>query len=185
MRQIMMILLLGLSVTAHAQIYKYTDASGKVVFSNQPPSHGQVETVELPPTNTIETISPEQKADATREALSPDNAPAYSTLKLDLSEQQAIRANSGDFTVNVISQPPLLPGHQLQAIVDGQPHGVPVMEAQLQFNNLDRGEHSLSVQVLSGDQLVQSSDPVSITVQRVNLGSPARPKPQPPKPPVN
>jgi hypothetical protein len=37
---------------------------------------------------------------------------------------------------------------------------------------LDRGEHSLAVQVLQGAQLIQQSQTITLTVQRVHVGKP-------------
>jgi hypothetical protein len=52
--------------------------------------------------------------------------------------------------------------------------------------NVDRGEHSLAVDVLAGTKVVQSSSPISFTIQRVNTSSPAlRPPPAPTPRPSN
>jgi len=37
---------------------------------------------------------------------------------------------------------------------------------------LDRGEHSLSVQVLENQRSIQQSETVNLTVQRVHVGRP-------------
>jgi hypothetical protein len=38
----------------------------------------------------------------------------------------------------------------------------------LQLVNVDRGEHSLAVQVISGEDVIQQSPSVTFTVQRVH-----------------
>ncbi|HCA63133.1 MAG TPA: DUF4124 domain-containing protein, partial [Pseudomonas sp.] len=48
---------------------------------------------------------------------------------------------------------------------------------------VERGDHRLHVEVLSGERIIQRSEPVLFTVQRVNTSSPAL-RPPPPKPPV-
>ena len=67
---------------------------------------------------------------------------------------------------------------------NGKPYGQASSSTRLSLTNIDRGEHSLAVEVLSGEQSIQQSSPVTFTVQRVNTQSPAlKPKPQPkPKP---
>ena len=50
------------------------------------------------------------------------------------------------------------------------------------MSEIDRGEHTLAVEVLSGQRQVQQSESVTFTVQRISLNSPARAKPTPPKP---
>ena len=54
MRRMLTCLLLILALPASAQIYKYTDANGNTVFTNQPPDGQNAEAVELPATNTVE-----------------------------------------------------------------------------------------------------------------------------------
>ena len=52
MRRTLACLLLILALPVSAQIYKYTDANGNTVFTNQLPEGQAAETVELPPTTT-------------------------------------------------------------------------------------------------------------------------------------
>ena len=44
------------------------------------------------------------------------------------------------------------------------------------ITNADRGEHSLAVEVVNGNQPIQQSPTVTFTVQRVNTSSPAFPR---------
>ncbi|MCY1533387.1 hypothetical protein D9M68_687110 [compost metagenome] len=111
-------------------------------------------------------------------------AAPYSTLRLtDLPSDEALRANNGTFSVNVQVAPRLASSHRLRLLLDGQPYGQASNVPRLQLTNIDRGEHSLAVEVLSGDQSIQQSATVTFTVQRVNTSSPAlRPPPPTPKP---
>ena len=96
----------------------------------------------------------------------------------------AAYTTSLSFSVGVQIQPKLSPGHRLRLLLDGKPYGQASSSTRLSLTNIDRGEHSLAVEVLSGEQSIQQSSPVTFTVQRVNTQSPAlKPKPQPkPKP---
>ena len=158
-----------LTLPAVGQIYKYTDAEGNTAYSNQPPQGVPAQTVELPPLNSIER----------QPAASPDTPPApaqrneprnaYEMLELtDIPSEEALRANNGTFTVGVRTQPRLQSPHLFRLLVDGQPYGQPTNVPRLQVVNIDRGEHSLAVQVIDGDNLVQQSDTVTFTVQRVH-----------------
>jgi hypothetical protein len=181
MRPLLVCLLLALALPASAQIYKYTDANGNTVFTNQPPDGTPAESVELPPTNTVEmqtpslppaTPSSEQKSKA-----------LYSVLRLTgIPDDAAMRANNGTFSVGVDIQPRLQAGHQLRLILDGQPYGQASNVPRLQLTNIDRGEHSLAVAVVAGDTIIQQSMTETFTVQRISLNSPARPPVTPPKP---
>lgn len=180
MRLLTACLLCTLALPAAAQIYKYTDSNGNTVFTNQPPEGQAAESVELPPTNTLEaqkpvvTEQPEQPA---------SNQPPYRELNLtDIPSDEAQRANNGTFSVGVNVSPRLQPGHRFRLLLDGQPYGQASNVPRLQLNNVERGEHSLAVEVLSGERQVQQSPTVTFTVQRISVNSPARAQPAPPKP---
>jgi hypothetical protein len=180
MRPILAGLLLVLALPAAAQIYKYTDANGNTVFTNQPPEGTASEKVELPPTNAIQVQPPSAPvSDSTGTELQA----VYQVLELtDIPDEEALRANNGTFSVSVRLEPRLQPGHSLRLRLDGQPYGQAVNVPRLQLVNVDRGDHSLAVDVLSGTRLVQSSAPITFTVQRVNTSSPALRPPPPPTP---
>ena len=183
MRLIVTSLLFSLTLPVSAQIYQYKDANGNTVYTNQPPQGQDAEQVQLSPTNSVEMSTPK-----TSESSVPTEQASglhYSTLTLtDLPSDEALRANNGSFSVGVQIQPKLSPGHRLRLLLDGKPYGQASSSNRLSLTNIDRGEHSLAVEVLSGEQSIQQSSPVTFTVQRVNTQSPAlKPKPQPkPKP---
>lgn len=180
MRLLTACLLCTLALPAAAQIYKYTDSNGNTVFTNQPPEGQSAESVELPPTNTVEAQEP-----VVTEQAPPANSdlPPYGTLQLtDLPDEAALRANNGTFTVGVQIEPRLMPGHRFRLLLDGQPYGQASNVPRLQLTNVDRGEHSLAVEVLNGERQVQQSPTVVFTVQRISLNSPARQNAAPPKP---
>jgi hypothetical protein len=173
------LLLLSLSLNASAQIFSYIDENGNRVFTNNPPPGSGASPVTLQPTNTV-------RAPAAQETESSPSGnqtatPAYSQLQITgLPDNEAMRSNNGTFTVQVAMQPPLRPGHSLQLLLDGTAHGTPTNVPLLQLVEIDRGDHSIAVQVLAGDQVIQQSAPVSFTVQRVHTSSPAqRPRPTP------
>ncbi|HLD64523.1 MAG TPA: DUF4124 domain-containing protein [Pseudomonas sp.] len=182
MRLTLTCLLLALTLPASAAIYKYTDATGNTVYTNQPPEGIPTETVELPPTNSVKIQAPAVPASGIDPGVT---SASYGQLQLgDLPTEEALRANNGTFGVSVNIAPALRPGHQLRLLLDGQPYGQASNGTRLQLNNIDRGEHSLAVEVLSGGQSIQQSAAVTFTVQRVDTRSPALrpPSPPPPKP---
>ncbi|MBX8605231.1 DUF4124 domain-containing protein [Pseudomonas cichorii] len=176
MRQSLICLFLLISLPAAAQIYKYTDANGNTAFSNQPPNGIKTEVVELPPLNSVETrvpATPAMNTAAPPTSTQTHPRDAYSTLELtDLPTDEALRANDGTFTVSVKIQPRLRPGHQLQLLVDGNPYGTPTNIPRLQVVNIDRGEHSFAVVVLDSQRVVQQSQTITLTVQRVHVNRP-------------
>jgi hypothetical protein len=181
MRPLLICLLLGLALPASAQIYKYTDAKGNTVFTDQPPEGQAAESVQLPETNSVNMQVPSlPPTDNTDDE--PPVAP-YSLLQVTgLPSDEAMRANNGTFSVSIQIEPRLAAGHRLRLLLDGQPYGQASNVPMLQLTNVDRGEHSLAVEVLSGEQSIQQSEPVNFTVQRVNTSSPALRPPPPPSP---
>jgi hypothetical protein len=85
-----------------------------------------------------------------------------------LPTEEALRANNGTFTVSVLINPRLKGPHRLRLLLDNQPYGQPSNVPILQLVNIDRGEHSLAVQVIDGQNIVQQSPTVTFTVQRVH-----------------
>jgi hypothetical protein len=174
MRQSLILLLLLFALPAVAQIYKYTDANGNTAYSSQPPNGTKAETVNLPPLKSVNTVAPMAQPPAGRnESTSAESSAAYQTLQLtDLPDDEALRANNGTFTVGVKIDPRLQSGHRLQLLLDGAPYGQPTNVPRIQLTELDRGEHSLAVQVLQNDRPIQTSETVTLTVQRVHVGRP-------------
>ncbi|WP_460123078.1 DUF4124 domain-containing protein [Pseudomonas sp. H3_G09] len=161
-------ILLLIALPAAAQIYKYTDANGNTAYSNQPPDGVQAQPVELPPLNRVEPQAPSAPQAPTAEQPQPPRN-VYDILELaGLPTDEALRANNGTFTVNVLIKPRLQPPHQLRLLLDDQPYGQPSNVPVLQLINVDRGEHRLAVQVIDGQTVIQQSQPAVFTVQRVH-----------------
>lgn len=184
MRPLLICLLLSLALPASAQIYKYTDANGNTVFTDQPPEGQATQDVQLPATNSVSMPVPTSSAPTTSTADTADNGAPYSTLQLTgIPDDEALRSNNGTFSIGVDIQPRLANNHRLRLLLDGKPHGQPSNVPRLQVSNADRGEHSVAVEVLNGEQSIQQSATTTFTVQRVNTSSPAlRPPPPTPKP---
>ncbi|MEX6503894.1 DUF4124 domain-containing protein [Pseudomonas zhanjiangensis] len=175
MRRLLSCLLLCLALPAGAQIYKYTDANGNTVFTNQPPQGVPTENIELAPTNSVQMQAPSTPPQPSTNS---EQATPYRTLQLSgVPEDGAVRANAGDFSVAVQLDPPLSPSHRLRLLLDGQPYDQPSTSTLRQLENIARGEHSLAVEVLSGGKSVQQSEAITFTVQRISLNSPARSAP--------
>ena len=164
----LLFLLLVIALPAVAQIYNYTDANGQTVYSDHSPDGVDAQPVELPPLNRVESQTP-----STPPAVETDNRQpernVYEVLELaGLPTEEALRANNGTFTVNVLIKPRLQAPHQLRLVLDDAPYGQPSNVPILQLVNVDRGEHHLAVQVIDGEAIIQQSPAVVFTVQRVH-----------------
>ena len=179
MRLVTVLMLLVAALPASAQIYQYTDEKGNRVFTDQPPFGVEATSVNLPPINAApkEPSADNFNATDSTESSNTNTAAApYSQLELSgLPVDQAIRANNGNFSVQVAITPQLSPNHRLQLLIDGQPYGSAGSSTHLHVENIDRGEHRIAVQVVAGNKVLQSSPEQVIAVQRVHLGNPAKP----------
>ncbi|PTU74234.1 DUF4124 domain-containing protein [Pseudomonas mangrovi] len=182
MPRVLAFLLLALALPVSAQIYKYTDANGNAVFTNQPPSGVQSEEVKIQQPNTVK-VAPSKPLDSDSGSTDEQTQDAYERLELtNIPDDEALRANNGTFSVEVAIEPKLMDNHSLRLLLDGEPYGKPTTSTSLELVNIDRGEHSLAVEVLNANgESLQQSAATTITVQRVNVNtSPAlRPKPTP------
>lgn len=183
MRLILACLLFALALPASAEIYKYTDANGNTVFTNQPPQGTNAQEVNLPPVNTLQAPTSQTQPGNGGQGAGGANEQVYRVLEIaNLPSEEALRANNGDFTVMANLEPPLRIGDSLQLLVDGAPYGSLVSNPEFPVSNLDRGDHSLAVQAFSGDRRIQQSPTVTVTVQRTSVNNPTRVTPPKPTP---
>jgi len=170
------ILTLGCCLIANqalAEVYRYVDAHGNTVFTDSPPEQVDAKRVELPAINSLP--APSSNASSGNAPTSePVDADTYNQFSIHLPSEEAIRSNNGDFTIDVRLEPKLGAQHSLQLIVDGQAYGEPSNGSQVKVHNLDRGEHSIAVQILSGDKVVQQSSAQTIYIQRTHVNAPPR-----------
>lgn len=155
------------------EVYQYIDEHGNPVFTDKPPLHVDAEEVRLPATNSTSMPVPKQISPADNQPLAA--APPYQQLTITrLPVDEAIRANNGDVLFQVHMRPNLGSSHRLQLLVDGQPHGPAIRSIRLPAHNLDRGEHSVAVQVIANGQVIQQSSSYPISIQRTHINAPTR-----------
>lgn len=176
-------LLVSLAGYANAQIYTWTDAEGNTIYSDQP--HPDSRQVELPPTNTLETRVPEmpeqQQSAQGQNDRQGQPSDGYATLEIaSPSDDEAVRANDGNVTLQINTQPPLSPGHILRASVDGEMRQEAVAgngqsTQRLTLSELDRGSHNIVAIVTNtrGEE-VDRSQGITVHVQRTSVLQPGR-----------
>lgn len=170
MRCILSIALLIAALPVSAQMYQYTDANGRRVYTDKPPKGVSASNIELSAINSV----PSTVRQPSSTALKIDSASKHSTIysQLQISRpltDQAIRANDGSFTVQVEITPNLDKQHRLQLVIDGKVYGEASRSNTLLVKNLDRGEHRLVVQVLANEQVLQRSAEHTIYLQRMHI----------------
>lgn len=180
------LLLLLFILPAQAEIYRWVDDNGNVVFSDEP--HPQAEKVDLPPSTTYTPVEDEESSEILK--LSPEEAtgeeaveeqdavPDYQLRIIAPANDESIWVNNGDVTVSMIVEPQLNAerGDRILLQLDGVAVGEPQASTTYQFNNLSRGTHSLTAQVVdSSGTTLTSSDTVTFHLHRASiLNNPAQ-----------
>jgi len=166
------ILLTGGSVGT-AQIYKYRDEQGNVVFSDRKPSTNEankdVEEVTLKATNTTPPTTP-RTSDTPPVKNADQERVVYSTVITQPTSNTTIPMGPGNFTVTAQAKPPLQEGEALRLMLDGSPVGPEQTQTHWALNNVFRGEHTLLVERLNQDSKpVHQSAPVVVYVLRPSV----------------
>lgn len=154
MRQLLILLLSALCcLSASAEVYTYIDKEGNRVFTDQPP-RGNAQKLNLAPPNAMPNALPNGKGQLIMPPplympAAPSGPPAYQLLRIIVPEPDAtVRANDGALIVSATSDPALLPGHLYRLLLDGKPMGEPGRSPVFPLNNVERGTHQLSVEII-------------------------------------
>ena len=172
------ILLFFILSSAHAEVYRWHDEQGRVVYSDEYiPGAELVEVSDLPtytPTPILQPVVAVEEDSTTEEELIPD----YQLSITSPENDQTIRANDGNLDVTVDLSPALdneKRGDQLIVLVDGQQQGSAISEANFKLTNIDRGTHTLTVSVVDSEgKILIISKAVTFHIQRH-----AKPRKQP------
>ncbi|KAA0976802.1 DUF4124 domain-containing protein [Pseudomonas sp. ANT_H12B] len=131
-----------------AEVFTYVDAQGNRVFTDQPGS-GKAKRVSITPSNRM-SANPTGAVpfDAGKKA---ETKPLfhYDMLRVLVPDPDAtVRSSAGELIVSVTSEPGLQRGHRFRLLLDGQPTAAPGPSPVFALNNIDRGSHHLSVEIL-------------------------------------
>jgi uncharacterized protein DUF4124 len=174
------ILLFCIITSANADVYRWHDEQGRVVYSDEyVPGSELVDLPSLPtytPTPILEPVVSVEEDDTTEEDLVPD----YQLSITSPENDQTVRANDGNLDVTIKLVPELdneKRGDQLIVLVDGQQQGSAISETNFKLTNIDRGTHTLTVSVVDSEgKILKISKAVTFHLQRHAGG---RPRPTP------
>jgi Domain of unknown function (DUF4124) len=175
-RLALIILFGAVAATAAGQIYRTVDANGNVVFTDIAPvdRSGQpsAQQVEIPPTNTFEP--PVVQAPASSATAPSSSAGFYNELVIiSPTEDESIRDNAGNVTIEVAINPPLRADHRLLLVLDGTQTEVEAQNGVFELTNVDRGTHTAGVRAVDRQgNVVTDSDPVTFHLLRVSVQQP-------------
>ncbi|MEM6708741.1 MAG: DUF4124 domain-containing protein [Pseudomonadota bacterium] len=154
--------LLASSATAATRIYKTVDENGNVVYTDVAPKEpedaermeiklpelNQFEQAESEPQSAVENLTPaDDEADSEDE---PGPIVYQRVALVTPTDDEAIRANNGNLTLQAQILPALDPNHQLRFFVDGAPVGT-TRSLTMPLSNVDRGTHTAQVVVINAE----------------------------------
>ena len=162
-----------LAFSAQAELFKWKDADGNLIYSDQPPpgknkADSEVQQEELPQIISV----PAPKASSTVR-LSPNkqtnNSVRYKELTIiEPQHDTAVRENSGNVKISVRVLPENFAetGGILAIYMDGNEVSRGT-ETTVQLVNIDRGTHSLKAELLnSAGHVVKATRPTVFHLQR-------------------
>ena len=163
-----LILSLGCSSIASAEIYQSKDKTGAAVFSDIQTNNAKPMVLE-----PLNTHTPAKTAGFPFAATStePTNTPLnnYETLSIQSpSHDQVIRNQSGQLSVAVAITPALLSQHQIQILLDGSAASEPQQSGRFELNEINRGTYQITAQVIDSTTgvVLKSSSAITVHVKQ-------------------
>ena len=167
MRYLLIVLILLASAgTGAQQIYRTVDKDGKVIFTDVP-SEGS-EKIELKETTTIKSLNTEPSSSVSAPA--PQQSISYKSCSiLAPADEESIRDNAGNVSVQVAIVPVLQPGHEVVVYLDGM-EKLTGTGNTFNLENIDRGTHQVRASVRDPDgHIVISSKSTTFHLQRQSV----------------
>jgi len=169
MNRFILIILLIISGTLNAEVYKWTDASGDVHFSDKP--HPGAEKIDLPEVQMYSTPPIPPSIPDNKQAEN-DSQSVYKNLAIMQPQDQAtIRNNEGHLSLIAQASPGLKPGDKFQLLYDGTTLGEPQIAPVFTLKDINRGSHTLVVQIINAEgKVLISSQSTTIFMHRPRVG---------------
>jgi hypothetical protein len=146
------------------------DEEGKVTYSDEPQKKGD-KPISLPEPTTIK-ITPAPKSSTSSEGKSSAKKKAVTYESVEITNptnDQALRSNSGDITIQISSSPPLQGNDVYGLFLDGakiQESAAP----SVTLTNLNRGSHTAVVHILDENgQSLATSPPITFHLLRASV----------------
>jgi hypothetical protein len=166
--------------TAQAEVYRYVDSNGNLVFTDSPPKDkadaAKAEKVETRPIMTVPAFQGGKGADA---AETPRQAATGYEVVIQNPEPGAtFQKNAAEsIPVAVSVSPSVASGHRMVYLLDGKEQDGVV--GGLSSDMFDRGTHRLEVRVVDRQGGVLARAAVEFNIQQTSALGPTAPKPTP------
>ena len=155
MKSILILAVILVATGVHAELFKWKDADGNIIFSDQPPpgvdkSESEVKPESLPQIITVP--APDLSKSTTSSSRKPEsNKISYKTLAITAPlHDSEVRENSGKVQINVHVEPENFAerGHQLVIYLDGEEISRGDSTSVI-LDNVDRGTHNIKASIIN------------------------------------
>lgn len=172
MRLLSVLIASTLSISlAHAEVYRYTDENGNVVYTDEPREEAErIKVREIPTVNLPDVPLTPEALTREEEAEEPVRTEPYDLVGFsEPDNNSAFWSGSGNVALAVEATPPLRENHAFEVLVDGEPIGVDP-SGLFTVQHMDRGTHTATVRVIDSDQnVVQTGQSITFTVHRPSV----------------
>lgn len=174
-RSLLCMLLCFVFVNSQAGVYTYIDSEGNRVFTDKPQSE-HAERIELAAPNGMPAGKP------TAPLVIPPAIPrelSYQVLRILIPEPDStIRDMAGNMIITATSEPGLHPGHGFRLVMDGKPMGTPGASPVFSLENIDRGTHQISVEIVDPQgRIIERTPAQPFHMKRISLAEKRRANP--------
>lgn len=159
------ILPLVFSGLALAAIYKTVDKEGNVVFTDSRSAEQPSEEVKLRPITPMSPV-PTGRSGSSTLGEEEENKELYSRLEIVRPANDATVRDQGNFTVKIATEPRILAGHRVRLLLDGAVVGESKRKLSFDLVNVDRGAHTLTVEIVDNQRKVIQSSSSKVHVHR-------------------
>ncbi|GEM_PF-1832013 len=143
-------------------VYKKTMPDGSVAYSDQPSQSAK--SMEVAPIPTIPAIETNRSFE--RQTSEKTGDQTYETLAVSSPENKsAFYSGDGSMNISVSLSPKLKPSHLMQFILDGAVVATQKSTA-LSLSRVDRGTHSLQINIINSAGKIVQSTQSSFTIHR-------------------
>ncbi len=155
--------------SSHAELYKWIDKDGSIIYSDTPPYEGAKQLVP-PGLTTTPAVKVEKKKPTTPTSSDDSDDFKYTGFRIiSPKHDQAIRDNQGNIAISLAITPSinLKKGHYVTMTLDGKDIEEKFISASITLKNIDRGSHTLSATLKNKTgQILMSSKPITLHLHR-------------------
>lgn len=161
-------------IMAKSAIYTWTDKAGNAHFSDHARSGAQKVTTKK--NNIVSKDNNKRKTakgDTSSEALANTDMKKnidYQVAFISPKNDQAIRANNGNFSINVVTTPQQQKKHKFQLYIDGLKYANAQLSTTIVAQNVDRGSHQIQVFLLDEkNNTLAKTKIITVHIQKASI----------------